>query len=300
VGTSAALPDRGVVPLTRFGRELVLWRDAAGTAHLFDAHCRHQGAHLGHGGVVLDELLKCPFHGWRWGADGRCRAVPGARSPPEHEPLGVWPLLEREDGLLAWHDPRDGASRAPSPAPPRAPSPAPPEVPEFAQAGWRRVDERAWTVRSHVFEVIENLVDAAHFVGLHKTPQLPRTTFEADGERAIVRSAFALDSLAGPVPTTLVSEGHGPGHWVLRFTGIVPAVVITTATPIDAERLEFRLLYLVQGDEVLGRAFADSVNLEVEQDRVVWEHKVWRANPPLSEADGPIAAYRGWCEQFDV
>jgi nitrite reductase/ring-hydroxylating ferredoxin subunit len=301
VAASAELPARAVRPLRCFGRELVLWRDAAGAPHLLDAHCPHQGAHLGHGGVVLDSLLKCPYHGWRLGPDGRCRSVPGAREVPAHEPIGAWPLVEQDGSLLAFHaGPRsDIAGRAPGrDAPPALQLPPPSPVPEFTRAGWQRIDERTWTVASHVYEVIENLVDAAHFVGLHKTPSLPHTSFEADGQRARVRSTFQLDSLAGPVATTLESEGHGPGYWVLRFTGIVPAVVLTTATPLDEERLLFRLVFHTAGDPALGRAFADSVILEVDQDQLVWEHKLWRADPPLSEADGPIRPFREWCRQF--
>jgi 3-ketosteroid 9alpha-monooxygenase subunit A len=305
VASAAELPPRGVRPLRCFGRELVLWRDAAGAPHLLDAHCPHQGSHLGHGGVVIDALLKCPFHGWRLDGEGRCRAVPGARTVPAHTPIRAWPLVEQDGSLLAWcacpqaEAPAD-ATRGGHAADAAPSFPPPPPVPEFARAGWQRIDERSWTVASHVHEVIENLVDAAHFVGLHKTPSLPRTQFLADGPRARVRSGFQLDSLAGPVATTLESEGHGPGYWVLRFTGIVPAVVLTTATPLDAERLLFRLVFHTAGDPALGRAFADSVILEVDQDALVWEHKLWRADPPLSEADGPIREYRAWCRQFQT
>src|SRR5471032_2315518 len=50
-------------------RELVLWRDTAGTFHLQDAFCPHLGAHLAYGGRVDGDLLTCPFHGWKF--DGR-------------------------------------------------------------------------------------------------------------------------------------------------------------------------------------------------------------------------------------
>ena len=43
---------------------LVVWRDETGEAHVQDAFCPHLGAHLGHGGVVKECQLECPFHGW--------------------------------------------------------------------------------------------------------------------------------------------------------------------------------------------------------------------------------------------
>ncbi|MGQ0552598.1 MAG: aromatic ring-hydroxylating oxygenase subunit alpha [Planctomycetota bacterium] len=287
IAASAELPPRGVLPLQCFGEPLVLWRDEQGHAHLLEAHCSHQGAHLGHGGQVHGTALKCPFHGWRHGPDGRCRSVPGAEQPPAHSPLRVWPVIEWHGSLLAFHGPRE-----------RPADPAPPPVPECIDPAWQRLVERTWSVPSHIEEVLENLVDAAHFPGLHKTPSLPQTEFHAEGLRARIASRLALDSLGGPVATTLSAEAYGPGLWVLRFTGIVPATVLTTATPLDHERVAFHLSFLGQGDSALGRAFADSVLLEVDQDLVIWEHKLWRKDPPLSSADGPIRAYRTWFEQF--
>ena len=48
-----------------FARDLVLYRGDDGEPHVVDAHCPHLGAHLGVGGKVEGECLRCPFHGWR-------------------------------------------------------------------------------------------------------------------------------------------------------------------------------------------------------------------------------------------
>jgi Rieske 2Fe-2S protein len=47
-----------------FGEELVVFRTEAGRAVAMDAYCPHMGAHLGHGGEVRGETLRCPFHGF--------------------------------------------------------------------------------------------------------------------------------------------------------------------------------------------------------------------------------------------
>ncbi|MGH7634770.1 MAG: Rieske 2Fe-2S domain-containing protein, partial [Gemmatimonadaceae bacterium] len=45
--------QRGDVrPITFAGREIVLFRTAAGIAGALDAHCPHLGAHMGYGGTV--------------------------------------------------------------------------------------------------------------------------------------------------------------------------------------------------------------------------------------------------------
>lgn len=65
-----------VVPLRYFGRDLVAFRTASGRAVVADAHCPHMGAHIGYGGTVEGEAVRCPFHNWRFDVDGRCDDVP--------------------------------------------------------------------------------------------------------------------------------------------------------------------------------------------------------------------------------
>ena len=44
---------------------------------MVDAYCAHLGAHLGVGGKVEGECIRCPFHGWRYdGESGKCTEIP--------------------------------------------------------------------------------------------------------------------------------------------------------------------------------------------------------------------------------
>src|SRR5258706_1873662 len=63
-------------PMYYFGRHLVGWRDAVGHAHVMDAFCPHLGAHLGHGGKVVDCEIVCPVHGWQLDAEGQDTNIP--------------------------------------------------------------------------------------------------------------------------------------------------------------------------------------------------------------------------------
>ena len=76
VAKSSDIPAGKVQTLHYFGRELVAFRTEDGKASVFDAHCPHVGAHLGHGGTVIGSTLQCPFHGWRFSGDGSCAAIP--------------------------------------------------------------------------------------------------------------------------------------------------------------------------------------------------------------------------------
>ena len=91
VGWSAEFPIGEVRPLHYFGEDLVAYRDESGELHVLEAHCKHLGAHIGHGGTVVGDCVECPFHGWRWGPDGANRYIPYQPDRPNRgtHPAGV-------------------------------------------------------------------------------------------------------------------------------------------------------------------------------------------------------------------
>src|SRR5262245_27047115 len=91
---------------TCFDEELVIFRTEDGDVHAVAAHCPHLGAHLAEGGCVVGDSLRCPFHGWRFAADGRCVEVPytSAATIPRVG-LRSWPAVEKGGFIFLWHDP---------------------------------------------------------------------------------------------------------------------------------------------------------------------------------------------------
>ena len=71
------------VPVRLLGEDLVAFRDATGKAALLDRRCPHRGASL-ELGRVEDEGLRCCYHGWKFGDDGRCLDMP---AEPADTPL---------------------------------------------------------------------------------------------------------------------------------------------------------------------------------------------------------------------
>jgi nitrite reductase/ring-hydroxylating ferredoxin subunit len=57
------------------GREIALWRDAAGVAHAWKDRCPHRGMRLSFG-FVRGDRLGCLYHGWEYDGAGRCRRIP--------------------------------------------------------------------------------------------------------------------------------------------------------------------------------------------------------------------------------
>ena len=78
VAYSDEVADGDVVPLQYFGKDLVLFRGQDGVPRVLDAFCPHLGAHLGYGGRVEDNCIRCPFHAWRFDGAGKCVDVPYA------------------------------------------------------------------------------------------------------------------------------------------------------------------------------------------------------------------------------
>ena len=157
-GWYVAMPSRqlGSRPraLTLFGRPLVAWRDARGAASLMRRHCPHMGASLADGRIV-DGLLQCPFHGWRFDALGTCQSIPGPARIPAAASRPAYPTVERYGYLWAWYG-------GPHPLYPL------PELPAaFDRLGWHRGFRLADRTRATARRILENTYDPDHLVDLH-------------------------------------------------------------------------------------------------------------------------------------
>jgi phenylpropionate dioxygenase-like ring-hydroxylating dioxygenase large terminal subunit len=74
---------RAVRPVTVLGERLVAFRGEDGRYALIDRHCPHRGADLSYGRLEEDGL-RCPFHGWKFDAEGGCLETP---AEPEESKL---------------------------------------------------------------------------------------------------------------------------------------------------------------------------------------------------------------------
>lgn len=86
------------------GQDLILFKDDTGRWGLLDRDCPHRGADLAFARHEGDGV-RCPFHGWKFDAQGRCLETPA-------EPVGSrlcervqqrsYPVIERSGVLFAW------------------------------------------------------------------------------------------------------------------------------------------------------------------------------------------------------
>lgn len=136
-----------------FDRALVLARLAEGRVIALEDRCPHRGAPLSEGCVVGDGLA-CPYHGWRFGADGRLLELPGAPAGFVLPPVRVPALAVREHDGLVWLRPAaEGLAD-----PPALAMTLPP-------AHRRYLYQSRWS--AHVLDALENFLDALHTHHLH-------------------------------------------------------------------------------------------------------------------------------------
>jgi len=280
-------------PLHYFGRDYVLYRGMDGVARVFDAFCPHLGAHLGYGGKVEEDGIRCPFHGWKYDGGGKCVDIPyGKRIPPSAK-LESHPVVERNGLVMLWHH-----------AAGQQPDWEVPPVPEYQLEGWTPYVKRRWKIRTHNQDMAENSVDQAHFRYVHGTLTVPQSQAKTEGPLLHVLSQMKMGTPAGEVDGSIESRSWGFGFGHVRFRGIVETSLVTSVTPIDGEYVDVRFSFSVKslGDERttrgVGRALIADIEKQMREDIPIWENKAFLERPVLCDGDGPIGVFRTWCRQF--
>ena len=307
--------------LRYFERDLVLFRSETGAVGAVDAFCPHLGAHLGGAGAaVVGENLRCPFHGWQFDGRGTCVHIPNAKRIPDRakNALGSWRVEEKCGFIALWHDP-DGGD----------PDYELPDIPNWGEADWGEWQFRRSRVATQGKEIIENIADKAHFAFVHggvpidfdvtfeghTVSQFARIRTNPDGVRIVPSAApdWWKQHFANPDREPGFSEG--------RATYYGPAVMYFESS-MRAFEVDFRTVWLnfhvpVNGDEVdlcsgvimapigddpipaeFRAMYPEIAHLAFAQDIEIWRDKVYRAEPILSDADGPILKLRRWYDQF--
>ncbi len=274
---------------------MVAWRDEQGELHVQDAFCPHLGAHLGHGGTVDGCELVCPFHGWRYDAEGANTAIPYSERLNRKARLHTYPTVERNGAAFVWYHPDD--------EPPMW------EVPEFAEMSgdpeWSTVIRTEHTIDASVQEMAENAVDSAHFRFVHNTATVPELEEYTTGfPEAVMRSSQKFPTPRGVMEGKIDTHAWGPGLSLVSFSGIVDTLNLAVTTPIEADRciVRFNFRFKTMGDEKttrnVGNAFVAEVDKQIREDKPIWEHKAHLVRPALADNDGPFMKFRKWAAQF--
>jgi phenylpropionate dioxygenase-like ring-hydroxylating dioxygenase large terminal subunit len=153
VGFSQELQPGAVAAARLLGRELVMWRDRDGAAHVWEDLCIHRGSRLSKG-CIVDDTVVCPYHGWRYDATATCVLIPATPRQPPPTKARAFPYRTTERYGFVWAslgNPLHGV----------------PEFPEWDDADFIKVHTGPYLWKSSGFRSVENFLDATHFPFVH-------------------------------------------------------------------------------------------------------------------------------------
>lgn len=310
IGWSTDFPAGRAVPLRYFGEDLVAYRGDGGELHVLDAHCPHFGAHIGHGGKVEGDCVRCPYHGWEWGPDGVNVSIPYQDAPNRSKGLRVWPVNEQYDCVFMWHHPHGEPPSWDMPDvflsfPQFETDPAAyyPPIPTFTAKAEREP--------VHPQVVAENGPDSVHFQYVHRATVAPvALEWKADGPIWKFLTGWPNTRSADPDEMALKIHSHlvGLGGAISAFEGVQNHRLAFTVTPVEHGVSD--LFYTVWWPRLLGddspipppdlRERVEKQFLSTMWDDIeIWRYQRYVENPTLAKQDArPYKALRQWAQQF--
>lgn len=309
-----------VKKLQYFDQDFVAYRGESGRVAILDAHCPHLGANLASGeGRVLGDNIACPFHGWTFDRAGRCVDIPYANAIPDKavNALKGWPVTERNGFIALWYDSEESE-----------PETYLPDIPEWGPEGWGDWVFYRSRIRARPCDIIENIVDIAHFPHVHGG--FVKSWENRFGERSVTQlSTIKRDPNANMIiPPGVVFDVeaarneagedadawgdatyHGPSIMYYYTESKSPEVSfkswwVNCHTPVNSNEVDLCSAVMVNSldDEPLAQQFAElypqMAHVAFGQDVEIWKDKVYREDPILCDGDGAINKLRRWYEQF--
>jgi len=158
-----AVAGQDLKPGRMLGRVLLeqpvlLGRDRAGAPFALRDLCPHRGVALSAGAFDGQEV-RCPFHGWRFGTDGQCRAIPSqvepARLTPDKVRVRRYPCREVQGNVWIFLGPAG-----------EEPAGGPPEIPEIGALAPQVATTLVF--QTDLDNAVYGLLDPAHTPYVHE------------------------------------------------------------------------------------------------------------------------------------
>ena len=224
------------------GEPVMLGRSPGGQLMALRDVCPHRAAPLSAGRFHREadgrESVECPYHGWRWGADGTCRAVPSLTDADTLDISRIavrrYPVAESQGMVFVWmaEEPRAASD----------PTEPPPQFPGVVGGAPKLVDRQEFA--AHVDHAVVGLMDPAHGPFVHRqwwwrsrrSMHEKAKRFEA-GELGFVmvrhppsRNSRAY-ALLGGAPTTEITFRLPSLRWEHIQVGARQVLALTCLTP---------------------------------------------------------------------
>lgn len=288
-----------------FGQDLVLYRGESGNAYMVDAYCPHMGTHLAKNTtsyVVQDrkhvegESIRCPYHAWRFGPDGKADEIPYIQgSIPKAACVRSWTVTERYGCLWTWNDPENGP-----------PDYELPEIADWEDPSWVhwKIDDLG-TLPCHPQELVDNIADLTHLAPIHGS-RVDYFENEFEGHIAMQRQGGGHRTLSGADFST-DTWYTGPGILQSKLKGSYNSRMLICHTPVDDGTTHAWHALMVQSasgkpatdaDIAAARGFQAAALAAFAQDFEVWGTKRAALSILQVRGDGPFDKARIWYKQF--
>ena len=276
----------------RSGQDLFAWRDL----------CVHRGTRLSLGRVVRGGRLECPYHGWTYGADGRCVLMP---AHPEQTPPAracVTTYRAREKYGVVWVCLGRGNN----------------DIPSFTlldDPSHLVLTAGPYRVHASGPRVVENFLDVGHFPFVHEGVLGDR----ARPEIADYEAAFDADGVVARGVKVYQPDPYATGQ------GSVVTYTYRAHRPLAASFIKHgehsfgMLLAVTPHDQVDSTAWMwMAMNYEPATEMIEFQDRIFAQDRPILESQRPellpldlqaelhlrsdraAIAYRRWLRELGV
>ncbi|MGL6018041.1 MAG: aromatic ring-hydroxylating oxygenase subunit alpha [Gibbsiella quercinecans] len=263
--------------VTLLDEQLVIYRVKDNVVVARDI-CPHRGVPLSLS-THDSEVIICPYHGLRFGENGRCNRVPSSpdQAIPAKLHLLTFPVAERYG--LVWT----------CLAPAEDEMPALPTMPHWEDEGFQQIVCPAFDVAGFAGRQVEGFLDVAHFAWIH-------TETFADPENQVVPPynpvetpyGFSVDywSTVGNYPASSDYRAPEDFKWLrhfemhlpftatltIHFPGDARLVIMNAACPVSARKTRLFAPIARNFDQHIPVEDVHAFNLKVfEEDRLMVE-----------------------------
>ncbi len=296
IAWSNEINPKQVKTIKAFGQDIVLFRESNGKLNALNPFCPHLGAHLGHGGKVVSDSIRCPYHGWCFNGEGKCSSIPYTERIPEKARAKTWPIVEKYGMVFTYRNADESKKEYPLP-----------QIDNFNLSDWSRPFQKVFKINTKMQEVMENSVDAPHFHALHGHHLPPmRHTYNEKENTIYVKHTTITKFLFKDLQTTLEYTIKEPGFHYIEFNNLplTKAVVFSSLVPVDENHCENRLTIFIKKSNIplLSYIYKKYIALEMirtySEDIEIWENKIYHKSPVLCDKDGEIIKLRKWYSKF--
>ncbi len=317
IGLSKEITGEKPMQVKILGLKFVAFRDEEGTPHVLSDTCIHRGGSLGTGSVK-NGCVVCPYHGWEFGGDGKCKRVPTIDEEhhlPARAKVDSYPVKEEYGIVFAFLGDLPEAER-----------PHLYDVPEFGAEGWRANHIVVFDVKCYYERSVENGLDAAHNEFVHPAQGGPTIADSLKTQPMVVDDVEPWGSVfkmnyggyadqskgtlkMGEGTTVAGSEHHGPNTLITRISISKDKKFhqFFFEAPIDENntRIFFVNMRCFMMEEENDQKIID-INMKIAQEDILIVETLNPVRTPhtttkevLVPSDKPIVRYRQYLQEWE-